>query len=121
MKSIYAIRLGKHRVAVLDLCECDYCKNAFLITRINVPAGYRNRGYGTALLEQCIADADYEHATLLLEVSPSGPMTYTQLVDWYERYGFFQVEDNLYKRESNGIISGKTASPGALQEPGRAS
>jgi len=69
VKTQYAIRLGPHRAAVADVHPLGRCH---WITRINVPREYRGRGYGTALLEQVLEDADREGVTLRLEINPYG-------------------------------------------------
>jgi GNAT superfamily N-acetyltransferase len=106
VKTTYHIRLSKSRPAIADLMPSDYGANTYLITRINVPPGYRHRGYGSALLGQIIDDADYEHATLILEICPGGGMTHTELATWYESRGFYKSDDpnftGLYIREPNG-------------------
>lgn len=86
MKSCYYRKLDGLSLAVLD--NCDYYGDGRIITRINVPKKYRGQGHGTALLKECIADADKEGITLWLEIAESGGLSYDELEAWYKRHGF---------------------------------
>lgn len=93
MKSGYWIQVGSGRIAVADLVEL--LDSVWLITRINVPLGYRGRGYGRSLLEQIVEDAEAEDVTLVLEISSYGSeMDNERLQEWYMRYGFVECEDS---------------------------
>jgi ribosomal protein S18 acetylase RimI-like enzyme len=74
--------------AIADLLPPGEVTPGWTISRINVPREHRGKGYGSQLLTQILADADKENAELWLEVSPSDGLSYSQLVTWYERYGF---------------------------------
>jgi GNAT superfamily N-acetyltransferase len=87
MKSGYYRRLENPMgLAVLDLV--DYYNEGLIITRINVPKHHRRKGIGTALLKECIADADREKITLWLEIAESDGPNYETLEAWYKRHGF---------------------------------
>jgi GNAT superfamily N-acetyltransferase len=87
MKSGYYIKLTDPLgLAVLDLT--DYYGEGKIITRINVPEPHQGKHYGSQLLKEVCDDADKERVSLFLEISPSGPLDYQQLYDWYVRYGF---------------------------------
>lgn len=110
MKCVYSIRLDSLRVAVLDTQPIDVDlasmigPGGFMITRINVPPRYRGRGHGSELLQMVCEDADYEGVSLVLEINPYGDMTYDQLLSWYSRYGFVQLEgceDEVFVRTPN--------------------
>lgn len=62
------------------------------IHRINVPASHRGKGIGSKLLREICADADSENTELRLVVSPSGDLNFTDLYEWYSRYGFIDVK-----------------------------
>ena len=75
--------------------------NIRIITRINVPIKFRGMGIGTKLLKACTdwADkADNEGIILVLNASPSGGLNRQQLVAWYERNGFQELESGMYER-----------------------
>ena len=97
MQTCYIDR--EHR-AIADLIRPGELTPNWTITRINVPTKFRGNGYGTALLKQILADADAEGATLQLEVLPSGPLDYDELVAWYGRYGFQRTTSGYLKREA---------------------
>lgn len=87
MKSGYYIKLTEPLgLAALDLT--DYYGEGKIITRVNVPEAHRGKGLGSQLLKEVCDDASRENITLFLEISPSGPLDYGQLHDWYVRYGF---------------------------------
>lgn len=78
-------------VAAADLIPLDDEGTTFLLTRVNVPESGRGCGRGSRLLKEVCAEADKHHATLLLEVIPSGPLDEAALCDWYSRNGFVPV------------------------------
>jgi len=77
--------------SIADLVAPDGAPDApphWIITRVNVPVRHRGQGYASELLKQITDDADREHVSLMLEVSPSDGLGYSQLVAWYRRHGF---------------------------------
>lgn len=92
MKSCYHILITPTAVAIADLTRYE---KGMLITRINVPDKFRQRGYGTFLLKLLTDEADKNATILYLEVAPSGNMSYQDLVVWYKKHGF---------KESRGIM-----------------
>lgn len=58
------------------------------VCRVNTPHGERGHGVANRLMAEMMRDADAENATLWLWINPSGPMSYTDLADWYNRLGF---------------------------------
>lgn len=89
MQTWYTIKLSTtpSRVAIADVCHlADTDK--YMITRINVPLGYRGKGIGRDLLKKVTDAADKEQRTLVLIVASSGYLSDTQLYDWYRRHGF---------------------------------
>lgn len=64
-----------------------------IVTEIHVWQGFRGRGWASDLLKEITASADREGVVLMLSVDP-GPfgLDAQQLVDWYSRHGFQQVE-----------------------------
>ena len=96
MKTCFITRLSAVRIAILDCCPFE---NGFLVTRINVPNGFRGLGHASALLRQCTESADQEQIPLYLTIQPSDGLNYEQLEQFYTRHGFRQVHDNLYQRD----------------------
>jgi len=72
--------------SIADLISVD--SGEYLLTRVNVPDKYRNAGIGSRILDEICKDADENGVTLVLEVVPSGGLTFHDLVRWYERRGF---------------------------------
>jgi len=76
----------KETRSIADLVSTD--DGRYLITRINVPVRSRNVGMGSRILDEVCKDADANDITLVLEVIPSGGLTFHDLARWYERRGF---------------------------------
>lgn len=74
--------------AIADLVPPDELTPWWTVTRINVPARYRGRGHGSALLDLLCAEADREQITLALEPQSAGGLDGDALIDWYRRRGF---------------------------------
>lgn len=89
----------EHR-AIADLVAPGELTPNWTITRINVPEKERGNGYGSALLDQIVSDADRDGVDLQLEVSPSGGLNYDQLVEWYKRRGFRLTPVGYMKRRA---------------------
>jgi GNAT superfamily N-acetyltransferase len=85
MKTCY---LDKEHRAIADLVAPMEITPFWTITRINVPDIHRGKGLGSKLLKAILQDADQEQVTLALEVFSSGDLDYSDLVNWYGRYGF---------------------------------
>jgi ribosomal protein S18 acetylase RimI-like enzyme len=62
------------------------------IHRINVPAPHRGKGIASKLLREICDDADSENLEVRLVVLPSGDLNFTDLYEWYGRYGFTDVK-----------------------------
>lgn len=89
-RSFYT-RLSTTHIAVVDLS--DHSDDMMIITRINVPMSYRNRGHARELMRKVLFATDRAGVTLALFIMPSGSMSSEQLAKWYERLGF---RDNGY-------------------------
>lgn len=89
MQSSHHIIMPKgYKIAIADIVPYCAIKDAFLITRINVPKEFRNQGYGTKLLLKIIKDATNSKIPLFLDPSPSDGLTKKQLIKWYSKHGF---------------------------------
>lgn len=98
MRHVYGIRLGPRAMATADLVHIDPDVGLWLLTRLYVPARYRRMGYGAAIMEQVLDDADRCGATVALEISPYGRKGvdpgYDRLREWYEGLGFEYTEEH---------------------------
>ncbi len=92
----------EHR-GIADLVKPGELTPNWTITRINIPEQFRGNGYGTALLQRILDDADDDGVILQLEVSPSGPLNYLQLVRWYSRHGFRHRPNGYMRRLPNKL------------------
>lgn len=99
------VKLSGTRIAIADLV--DYYGRGKIITRINVPAEFRGKGHGTALLKQIIEDADREKIALYLEIQSSDGLSYDELEAWYKRHGFKNWEGSgIYRRTTEEKANG---------------
>lgn len=90
MKNVYTLIVPGHwKPCIADLHR-QSCGHIY-ISRINVPREIRGNGYGSQLLKIIIEDADKESETLCLLPVASDGLDRTQLIEWYERYGFDYV------------------------------
>lgn len=106
MKAYYFIRMPLSiQPAIADLTQTQ--PGVFMINRINVPARFRNQGYGTKLLEMILEDADFENVVLILQVAPSGEMGPDELIAWYKRHGFDMIDQEqfLMRRKRRSLLS----------------
>ena len=63
--------------------------NEWVITGVQVQRSFRGQGWASKLLDQVLADADTEGATLLLDVRPDGTgLDEEALRAFYSRRGF---------------------------------
>ena len=108
MKSSYSKKLSPTRIAIIDLDDfadqfpgVEPGPPVFQITRVNVPPKFRGRGVGTSLMLAVCEDADEQGARLVLAINPYGEMTEEMLRDWYEGFGFEEVDGSggLFLRE----------------------
>lgn len=98
MKETYRLQLeNSNSLAFVDLMISKVVKEA-VITRINVPRGHQGKGYGSKLLREVLKDADEGGYTLYLAVVPSDGMKLGQLIDWYRRIGFEDLEEEVLLR-----------------------
>lgn len=74
------------------------------VNRINTPPASRRQGFATRLVNQMLADADRENATLWLWINPSGPMGYSELADWYNRLGFRRTILLSHTKDFTGTV-----------------
>lgn len=96
MKTCY---IDKEHRGIADLVPPGELFPTWVITRINIPAEHRGNGYGSALLKRILVDADVEQVTLALEVFPSGPLDYDDLMYWYARHGFRSTKHGYMVRK----------------------
>lgn len=96
MKTCY---IDRNTRSIADLVAPGELFPTWVITRINVPREHRGKGHGSALLKRILVDADVEQVTLALEVFPSGPLDYDDLMYWYHRHGFRSTKSGYMVRK----------------------
>lgn len=90
-------------IAIADFTRLDYTdyyhgvagiefsSSLFYVNRVNVPMGYRGRGFGSQVLQKMLDYSDEQGLHLILDVVPSGEeMGLRELIEWYERHGFIR-------------------------------
>lgn len=93
------IKLG-HTCAIADLTQLGF---DYELNRINVPPAFRGRGYGSALMDMILTDADREKVTIRLWVNgQAGEMNEAQLRNWYGRLGWITNLDGSMVRPPKG-------------------
>ena len=105
MKSCY-VDYATHSIADV----CTVFQGGLTITRINVPKAHRGQGHARKLLAEILTDADREGVVLLLEISPSDGLSWSQLEAWYTRHGFRRVPLGIYRREPQRCCDGNDPS-----------
>lgn len=85
MRERYSKRLGVGELATVLLSKR---RGSWHIDRVTVPPAWRGRGVSRMLMEQVLAAADLEGATLTLEAHSCGGLAQHALVEYYERLGF---------------------------------
>lgn len=86
MKSSYTYKCEDGSVAILQ--HTNYHNNGRIITNIQVPSKFRNKGIGTKLLEEICQDADKDKVVLWLEIQYRGGLSSSQLAIWYKKFRF---------------------------------
>jgi N-acetylglutamate synthase-like GNAT family acetyltransferase len=64
------------------------------ITKLRVPAEARKQGWASSLLGKITAEADRKGIVLVLWPMPfdDGPLDQAQLIAWYSKHGFEQIQ-----------------------------
>lgn len=89
MKSTYYIQNNSYCAIIADLSLPGvFHPTWWYINRIHVLDRFQGQGYGTKIIQWITQDADYEKATLALEINAYGELTHKQLEKWYRKYGF---------------------------------
>lgn len=98
MQKSFVIKLSPVKIAIADVS--DLGNEGHFLCRVNVPKEYRGKGIGSQLLKQVLKEADRCKIDLLLEIYPSGGLSYEELRQWYQRYGFEVQPSGYYKRSA---------------------
>ena len=99
MQSCFMIDINGYHAAIADIVVFD---GEHSISRINVPAPHRGKGYGRQLLREVCAEADKKQVDLWLCINASGGLIHHQLEAWYLRYGFERhlTRPGVYERKA---------------------
>lgn len=113
MKHTYHVELplGSKRYVAVGVANLIKHPGGLLLSSIFIPIAFRKQGYGSMLLKKVLEDADQKGITLFLHASSSGWMEDSQLVAWYERYGFRMRNALMFERmprvaTEQGVING---------------
>jgi len=71
----------------------DRLKQWFYFNRLFVNHRIRKQGLGTKLMEEVIQWADENKYNIYLEINPYGEMGMNDLINFYEKFGFTQIND----------------------------
>lgn len=102
MKSIYVMKQLKtvYGFAYVDVIDPEFTtwfpeQPACLINKIFVTPERRGCHYGSQLLDHILFDADQEHMTLYLQISPDddSPLDSRATQEFYGRHGFELVQN----------------------------
>lgn len=101
---MYRVYYDKEHRAIADIflypSDDEESSSQYMITRINVPREHRSKGIASRLLKRITDDADEEGVVLLLEISPSDGLNYSQLLSWYTKCGFRKIcNSSLLERQ----------------------
>lgn len=105
MRTCFIKKCSDTRLAILDVCPFNE-EDGLLVTRINVPVEFRGRGIASELLLECCRAADLHKKTLYLTIMPSGGLNFSQLEQFYMRYGFAHWNE-MYRRLPGCLIQPK--------------
>jgi len=64
----------------------------WFFNRLFVHEKMRNQGVGTMLMSELVRVLDEDKIVLVNEVNPYGDLDYNQLVSFYKKYGFVDME-----------------------------
>lgn len=81
-----------------DLFENPSNLPVFWFTRIAVLEYHRNKGEGTLLLKEMRKIQDENNFIILLGINAYGDLNTEQLRQWYTKYGFKTIKENMMLR-----------------------
>lgn len=109
MKETYFKVLEKNNIKTVRMlskaAEIDIIpvsKKRFLITRVFVPSGHRQKGIGSELMKEVIHDADNECIELIVEPRPyidRSDEAYEKLRNFYAKHGFINTKKGYMVRK----------------------
>lgn len=95
MKPVWR-KLDYFNLASIDIFDAG---ERTVVTRIKVPAAYRNQGHARSMMKELLDQADAEKVTLLLSIEPGDGLNLDELAAWYVRCGFKLIDENVYERK----------------------
>lgn len=85
-----------NRLGCIDISSID--DKCWYVNRLYVQPKYRNQGFATAMMKELTSEADAQGKDILIEINPYGDLDYDQLKAFYLKFGFIQIDENLFKR-----------------------
>ena len=82
-------------VGTVEASQLDPDKlNEYFFNRLFVNKKYRNKGFGSLLLNRFVEECDKRGITLLLTINSYGDLSFKKLKEMYLNVGFEQIEKN---------------------------
>jgi GNAT superfamily N-acetyltransferase len=64
------------------------------VLRVTTDPAHRKQGHASALMREIVRDADKTETVLMLTPRPFGTIGLICLRQWYEKFGFVQIQQN---------------------------
>lgn len=95
MQSHYGLTIGDEVVGSADLSEVP--GGAWRLDLISIVEDHRGQGFGGALLDVVVSQADASGDTVILDIppEPDGPIDARHLCKWFGRHGWISADDDL--------------------------
>lgn len=91
MRSVYKNRYSKAEIVP---AQVDGAEGVLELVRLNTISSHRKRGYATQLMQRIVDDADMSYRVLMLRPEPYGLTGITDLVHYYQKFGFIVIQDD---------------------------
>lgn len=87
--------MEKHKEFLLGhKVECPY--PLFFFHRIK--SMEESKGHGTVMMKRLIEICDERGVAVINSINPYGRMNLEELIEWFKKYGFFEVTDHVVVR-----------------------
>ena len=103
-----AIRVDQTGLAIVDASITHALFDDHVhITRVNVPARHRKKGYGNQMMTKLCELLDRDHKCAWLEINAYGDMTESALIKWYAKFGFHPDDEyaGVYTRQPKEVTN----------------
>lgn len=112
MRSAYKNRYSKAEIVPATIEGAD---GVLEVVRLNTISSHRSKGYASQIMQRIIDDADRCCRVLMLHPEPYGLISATDLISFYQRFGFIVIQDepvimarqpNIDQLPNSGVASG---------------